>query len=90
MRLALRHTDEPAIDPEVARSEDLLCVSIAVERIKELYLAFQHAGVTFCQTLRTQPYGIRDFIVEDLHGNRLGFFEARPVDVLFQARSGSH
>ena len=43
------------------------------EEIKQLFLEFQAAGVTFFHTLRKQPWGARDFIVKDLDGNLLLF-----------------
>ena len=41
--------------------------------LKELYLDFQSAGVSFHQTLRAEPWGARTFIVKDPDGNLLLF-----------------
>jgi hypothetical protein len=56
--------------------EELLSASLCVataEEIKQLFLAFQSAGVTFFQTLRREPWGARNFIVKDPDGNLLLF-----------------
>ncbi len=43
------------------------------EAIKQLFLEFQAAGVTFFQTLRKEPWGAQTFIVKDPDGNLLLF-----------------
>jgi uncharacterized glyoxalase superfamily protein PhnB len=43
------------------------------EEIKQLFLEFQAAGVTFFQTLRKEPWGAKTFIVKDPDGNLLLF-----------------
>jgi uncharacterized glyoxalase superfamily protein PhnB len=43
------------------------------EAIKQLFLEFQSAGVTFAQTLQRKAWGARDFIVRDPDGNLLLF-----------------
>ena len=43
------------------------------DEIKQLFLEFQAAGVTFFQTLKRQPWGARNFIVSDVDGNLLLF-----------------
>jgi len=48
------------------------------EEIKRLFLEFQAAGAVFFQTLRTEPWGARTFIVKDPDGNLLLF--AGPAD----------
>jgi hypothetical protein len=40
---------------------------------KPLYLEYQAAGVAFHQTLRTEPWGARTFIVRDPDGNLILF-----------------
>src|SRR4051812_2169653 len=74
--LNLRHVDRPAIDPGARDREQLLSASLTVataEEIEQLFLEFQAAGVTFFQTLRKQPWGARNFIVNDPDGNLLLF-----------------
>ena len=46
--------------------------------IKQLFLEFQSANVTFFQALKKQPWGARNFIVKDPDGNLLLF--AGPAD----------
>ena len=48
------------------------------DEIKQLYLEFQTAGVSFFQTLRKEPWGAKTFIVKDPDGNLLLF--AGPAD----------
>jgi catechol 2,3-dioxygenase-like lactoylglutathione lyase family enzyme len=72
----LRCLDRPAIDPALRDSESLLSSDMGVnthEEIKQLFLEFQAAGVTFFQTLRKEPWGARNFIVKDPDGNLLLF-----------------
>jgi catechol 2,3-dioxygenase-like lactoylglutathione lyase family enzyme len=74
--LNLRHVDRPVIDPALRDREELLSASLTVataEEIKQLFLAFQAAGVTFFQMLRQQPWGATNFIVKDPDGNLLLF-----------------
>jgi uncharacterized glyoxalase superfamily protein PhnB len=54
----------------------LLAASLTVDtsdEIKQLFLEYQAAGVTFFQTLGREPWGARDFIVKDPDGNLLLF-----------------
>jgi uncharacterized glyoxalase superfamily protein PhnB len=43
------------------------------EHIKQLFLEFQAAGVTFFRGLRKEPWGARTFIVMDPDGNLILF-----------------
>jgi catechol 2,3-dioxygenase-like lactoylglutathione lyase family enzyme len=75
-RLNLRHVDAPLIDPALRDRESLLAASITVasaDDIKQLYLEFQAAGVVFAQPLKHEPWGARDFIVQDPDGNLVLF-----------------
>jgi catechol 2,3-dioxygenase-like lactoylglutathione lyase family enzyme len=75
-RLNLRCVDRPVIDPGLRDREELLSAALTVataEEIKQLFLEFQAASVTFFQTLKLQPWGARNFIVKDLDGNLLLF-----------------
>ena len=72
-RLNLRHLDEPAIRPELQEREHLLSASITVDEAKALFLEFQAAGAAFHQTLKTEPWGARTFIVRDPDGNLILF-----------------
>ena len=72
-RLNLRAMDEPVMHAEVRAREQLLSASIPVDDVKMLFLEFQAAGVAFVQTLRTEPWGARTFVVSDLDGNLILF-----------------
>lgn len=79
VRMCIRHTDDPIFDPAWARREDVILASFEVTDAKALYLELQEAGAAFSQTLRTEPYGTRSFIIEDPDGNRVAFFDAHGV-----------
>ena len=72
-RLNLRCLSSPAIDPKLRDREHLLAASITLDDAKPLFLEFQSAGVAFHQTLRTEPWGARTFIVSDPDGNLILF-----------------
>ena len=75
-RLNLRCVEAAVIDTARRDSEELLSASLTVataEEIKQLFLEFQGAGVTFFQTLKREPWGARDFILRDPDGNLLLF-----------------
>ncbi len=74
--LNLKHMDAPVIDPALRDRESLLSADMGLDterEIKQLYLEFQAAGVTFFQTLRKEPWGAKTFIVKDPDGNLLLF-----------------
>jgi catechol 2,3-dioxygenase-like lactoylglutathione lyase family enzyme len=75
-RLNLKCVEQPVIDPALRDRDELLSAALTVataEEIKQLFLEFQSAGVTFFQTLRREPWGARNFIVKDPDGNLLLF-----------------
>ena len=75
-RFNLRCVERPVIESAVRDREQLLSVSMTVataDEIKLLYLEFQSAGVAFTQTLKKQPWGAKNFIVNDPDGNLLLF-----------------
>ncbi|HEY4252134.1 MAG TPA: VOC family protein [Roseomonas sp.] len=72
-RLNLRCVAEPPIDPALRAREDLLSASITLEDAKPLFLEYQAAGAPFHQTLRTEPWGARSFIIRDPDGNLILF-----------------
>jgi uncharacterized glyoxalase superfamily protein PhnB len=75
-RLNLRCVEGAVIESTVRDREELLSVSMTVataDEIKQLFLEFQSAGVTFRQTLKKQPWGAKNFIVKDPDGNLLLF-----------------
>jgi catechol 2,3-dioxygenase-like lactoylglutathione lyase family enzyme len=72
-KLNFRHLDKPAINTEFRDRERLLSASITVDDVKSLFLEFQTRGVPFSQTLKTEPWGARTFIVRDPDGNLILF-----------------
>ena len=72
-RLNLRFLAEPAISPELQEREHLLSASITLDDAEPLFLEFQAAGVVFHQTLKTEPWGARTFIIRDPDGNLILF-----------------
>jgi catechol 2,3-dioxygenase-like lactoylglutathione lyase family enzyme len=75
-RLNLRCVERPVIEPAVRDREEMLSASMTVataEEIKLLFLEFQSAGVAFQQTLKKQPWGAKNFVVQDPDGNLLLF-----------------
>jgi catechol 2,3-dioxygenase-like lactoylglutathione lyase family enzyme len=80
-RLNLKCMDRPVFDPALREQEELLSAAMTVaaaDEIKQLFLEFQSANVTFFQTLKKQPWGARNFIIKDPDGNLLLF--AGPAD----------
>jgi uncharacterized glyoxalase superfamily protein PhnB len=80
-RLNLRCLHSPVMDPQLRDREELLSASMTVDtaiEIKQLFVEFQSANVTFFQTLKKQPWGAKNFIVKDPDGNLLLF--AGPAD----------
>jgi uncharacterized glyoxalase superfamily protein PhnB len=75
-RLNLKCVDSPVINPVLRDREELLSAAMTVataNEIKQLFLEFQSANVTFFQTLKKQPWGARNFIIKDPDGNLLLF-----------------
>jgi len=72
-KLNLRLLAESPIDPEMRAREDLLSASITLADAEPLFVEFRAAGVEFEQTLRTEPWGARTFIVADPDGNLILF-----------------
>jgi len=56
-----------------AAASTILAATMILDDAKPLFLEFQAAGVQFAQPLRSEPWGARTFIVEDLDGNLLCF-----------------
>lgn len=73
-RLNLRHVDGPVFDAGFrAREADALAATLAVADAEPLFLEFQAAGAPVHQTLRTEPWGARTFILCDPDGNLIAF-----------------
>jgi catechol 2,3-dioxygenase-like lactoylglutathione lyase family enzyme len=75
-RLALRSMDESFFVEDIREREGLLSASITLgspAEIEELFLAFQAADVPMAQSLRTEPWQAKTFIVKDPDGNLILF-----------------
>ena len=73
-RLNLRKVSGPVFDSAFrAKERDALSATFTLGDAKPLFLEFQKAGVTFHQSLRTEPWGARTFIVQDPDGNLICF-----------------
>jgi len=75
-RLALRQVCEPVFADDIRKREDLLSASITVanaDEIKQLFLSYQAAGVSFHQALKKEPWDAITFIVSDPDGNLILF-----------------
>lgn len=73
-RLNLRKVGVPAFDAGFrAREVDALSATLTLGDPKPLFLEYQAAGVPFHQSLRTEPWGARTFIVRDPDGNLIAF-----------------
>jgi catechol 2,3-dioxygenase-like lactoylglutathione lyase family enzyme len=75
-RLCLRLVSEPVFNGDIRQRAELLSAAITLDSaadIKQLFLDYQAAGVAFHQTLKTQPWGARTFILLDPDGNLILF-----------------
>ena len=75
-RLCLRLVCEPVFIGNIRQRQQLLSASITVDsatEIKQLFLKFQSAGVSFHQGLKKEPWGARNFIILDPDGNLILF-----------------
>jgi len=75
-RLNLRLVREPVFAGDVRKREHLLSASITVatsNEIKQLFLSYQAAGVSFDQALKKEPWGARTFVVSDPDENLILF-----------------
>ena len=75
-RLALRLVFEPVFVGDVRKREHLLSASITVataNEIKQLFLSYQAAGVSFYQALKKEPWGARTFVISDPDENLILF-----------------
>ncbi|TAL34910.1 MAG: VOC family protein [Phenylobacterium sp.] len=73
-KLNLRRVDGPVFSEHFrAQEPDALSATLTLDDAKPLFLELQAAGVTFHQTLRSEPWGARTFIVGDPDGNLILF-----------------
>ena len=70
----LRKVGGPVFDSDFrTRERDALSATLTLDDVKPLFLEFQKANVAFHQTLKTEPWGARTFIVQDPDGNLICF-----------------
>ncbi|MEJ6788515.1 VOC family protein [Brevundimonas sp. BR2-1] len=73
-KLNLRHVDGPVFSEALRQAEgEVLSATVTTDDIEGLYAEIADMGVTFHQTLRTEPWGARTFIVADPSGNLILF-----------------
>ncbi|NIA71234.1 VOC family protein [Pelagibius litoralis] len=73
-RLNLRKVGGPVFNSDFrTRERDALSATLTLDDAKPLFLEFQKANVAFHQTLKTEPWGARTFIVQDPDGNLICF-----------------
>jgi uncharacterized glyoxalase superfamily protein PhnB len=75
-RINLRLVHEPVFAGDIRKQEGLLSASITVataNEIKQLFLTYQSAGVSFHQPFKKEPWGATTFIVSDPDENLVLF-----------------
>ncbi len=75
-KLNLRLVCEPVFAGDIRKRENLLSASITVataSELKQLFLDYQAAGVSFHQALKKEPWGARTFVVSDPDENLILF-----------------
>jgi catechol 2,3-dioxygenase-like lactoylglutathione lyase family enzyme len=75
-RLNLRLVREPVFAGDIRRREGLLSATITLatpNEIKQLFLSYQAAEVSFHQPLKKEPWGARTFVVSDPDENLILF-----------------
>ena len=73
-RLNLRSVSGPVFDSGFrSREPDAVSATFTLDNAEPFFLEFQTAGVAFHQSLRTEPWGARTFIVKDPDGNLIAF-----------------
>lgn len=75
-RICMRLVCESVFVGNIRQREHLLSASITVDtaaELKQLFLEFQAAGVSFHQGLKKEPWGARNFIVLDPDDNLILF-----------------
>jgi catechol 2,3-dioxygenase-like lactoylglutathione lyase family enzyme len=75
-KLNLRLVCEPVFAGDIRKREGLLSASITVattSELKQLFLDYQAAGVSFHQGLKREPWGARTFVISDPDENLILF-----------------
>jgi catechol 2,3-dioxygenase-like lactoylglutathione lyase family enzyme len=75
-KLNLRLVCEPVFAGDIRKRKGLLSASITVattSELKQLFLDYQAAGVSFHQVLKREPWGARTFVISDPDENLILF-----------------
>jgi catechol 2,3-dioxygenase-like lactoylglutathione lyase family enzyme len=73
-RINLRLARGPVFEAGfLQREKDPVQATMALDHAEPLFLEYEAAGVMFHQTLRTEPWGARTFMVRDPDGNIISF-----------------
>jgi catechol 2,3-dioxygenase-like lactoylglutathione lyase family enzyme len=75
-RINLRLVCEPVFAGDIRKREGLLSASVTVStasEIKQLFLSYRDTGVSFAQTIKSEPWGAITFIVSDPDENLILF-----------------
>lgn len=73
VRLHMRYVQQPLFAQMARREESLLCASIEVSNVQELFNEFKARGVEVVQSLTKQAWKGTDFQVQDPDGNVISF-----------------
>ena len=71
--LHIRYVQRPFFAQAAAQEKSLICASIEVSHVHDLFDEFKARGVEFAQTLTKQAWGGTDFQVRDPDGNVISF-----------------
>ncbi len=71
--LHIRYVHQPFFAQAAAQEKSLICASIEVSHVHDLFEEFKARGVEFAQTLTKQAWGGTDFQVRDPDGNVISF-----------------
>ena len=91
-RLALRLVCEPVFVGDVRKREHLLSASITVDtanEIKQLFLSYQAAGVSFHQALKKESWGARTFIARIQMRISSSLLARQPTELLRFSHGGN-
>jgi catechol 2,3-dioxygenase-like lactoylglutathione lyase family enzyme len=71
--LHIKFVHQPVLAVGAEDKPDFINAFVDVDNVDALYTEYIQAGATFQQTLRTEPWGGRDFVVRDPDGNAVCF-----------------
>jgi catechol 2,3-dioxygenase-like lactoylglutathione lyase family enzyme len=71
--LHIKFVHQPVLAVGAEDEPDFINAFVEVDNVEALYTEYVEAGVRFGQTLRTESWGGRDFVVRDPDGNAVCF-----------------